>query len=370
MRRGSPIVGAGVDGDERAAAVAAAGGAAHFSALGVAHAAAAVVGVAADGALLRIKGLLEGAALPVLKEGEATVAKTQEPRVEFGEVFGDVSQVAAEDFGGAVVAGGVDDLGHVDDGGAAGGDEDVEGREVTVDLAAAEQQADLAVDFAMQELGDVGGEFEVGEAGGGGASFVDEQLHQQYIVIEEVGLGNADAGVEGFGEGLVLHVAPALLDQLLAVVGALAHGPLVTGVAGLVAPFGVAGGGLEGALFARLVDLRRDQFALALDDKDRGLFAAHEPGTHCIDDAIVEELLQAVVHPGLLCVCAAASCRRSGTTSRLHLPAVQNRRHGRRARLAGLAPPAAPREPLTCRRRQRRDRLRLQNDRKLGHRGP
>lgn len=295
----TPIVGAGVnDGDEGPAAVAAAGGTAHFSALGVAHAAAAVVGVAADGSLLRVHRVLEGAALPMLEEGEATVAKAQEAGVEFGEVFGDVSQVAAEDFGGAVVARGVDDLGHVDDGGAAGGDEDVEGREVAVDLAAAQQQANLPIDLAVQEFGDVGGEFEVGEAGGGGARFVDEQLHQQHVVIQQVGFRNADAGVEGFGEGLVFHVAPALLDQLLAVIGALAHRPLVAGVAGLIAPLGVAGGGLEGPLFACLVDLRRDQFALALDDKDRSLFAAHQPGTHCIDDAIVEELLQAVVHPG------------------------------------------------------------------------
>jgi hypothetical protein len=249
---------------------------------------------AANGALFGLGGDIDTAACVVLPEGAAAVAEAQQARVEAGEVLGDVLQVALQDGGGVVVEAGVDDLGQVDEGRAVAGDEDVVGGEVAVDAARAQQQPHLSVDFAVEQRGDVGRQLEVGEAGRGGAVVVDEELHEQDVLVQEDRLGDADAGVEGIGEGLVLHVAPGTLDELTAVGRTLAHGPLVAAVACLVAALDVVGGGLEGAVLAVLVDLGGDEFAPALDDPDRGLLAGHEAGTDVVDDTVVEELGEAV----------------------------------------------------------------------------
>jgi hypothetical protein len=250
--------------------------------------------VATDGAVLGVDGLLEGAALVVLEQGQPAVAETQQPGIEPREVLGDVLQVPLEQFLRLAVGGGVDDLGQVDEGGAAGGDEDVEGREVAVDHAARQQQADLAVNLAVQELGDVGGQLEVRQTGGGAVLVVDEELHQQHVFVQQDGLGDPHAGGAGGAQGLELHVPPVLLDELAAIAGAFAHGPLVPGIARLVAPLGVAGGGLEGPLLPILVDLGRDELALPFDNEDRGLLAAHQASVNLIDDAVIDQLLQGV----------------------------------------------------------------------------
>jgi hypothetical protein len=209
-------------------------------------------------------------------------------------VLGDVLQVALQDGGGVVVEAGVDDLGQVDEGRAVPRDEDVVGGEVAVDAARAQEQPHLPVDLAMQQGGDVGGQLEVGEAGRGGAVVVDEELHEEHVFVEKDGFGDANDGVEGVGQRLVLHVAPRGLDELAAVGRALAHGPLVTGVPGLVAALDIVGGGLEGAVFPVLVDLGGDELPLAFDDPDRGLLAGHEAGADVVDDAVVEEPGEAV----------------------------------------------------------------------------
>jgi hypothetical protein len=180
-----------------------------------------------DGALLGLGGDVDAAARVVLPEGAAAVAEAQQAGVEAGEVFGDVLQVALQDGGGVVVEAGVDDLGQVDEGRAVSGDEDVVGREVAVDAPRAQQQPHLPVDLPVQEGGDIGRQLEVGEAGRGGAVVVDEELHEQDVFVQEDRFGDADAGVEGVGQGLVLHVPPRRLDELAAIGRALAHRPLV-----------------------------------------------------------------------------------------------------------------------------------------------
>jgi hypothetical protein len=249
---------------------------------------------AAYGALFRLGGDIDSAACVVLPQGAAAVAEAQQARVEAGEVLGDVLQVALQDGGGVVVEAGVDDLGQVDEGRAVAGNEDVVGGEVAVDAARAQQQPHLSVDFPVQQGRDVGGQLEVGEAGCRGAVVVDEELHEQDVFVQKDRLGDADAGVEGVGEGLVLHVAPRTLDELAAVGRALAHGALVAAVACLVTTLDVVGGGLEGAVLAVLVDLGGDELATSLDDPDRGFLAGHEAGTDVVDDAVFEELGEAV----------------------------------------------------------------------------
>ncbi len=249
---------------------------------------------AADGAFFGLGGDVDAAAGVVLPQGGAAVAEAQQAGVEAGEVLGHVLQVALQDGGGVVVAAGVDDLGEVDQRGSIFGDEDVEGREVAVDAARAQQEPHLPVDLAVQERRDIGRKIEVGEAGCGGAVVVDEELHEEHVFVEQDGLGDADAGVVRVGEGLVLHVAPRGLDELTAVGGALAHRAFVAAVASLVAALDVVGGGFERAVLAVFVDLGGDKLALSLHDPDRGLFARHEAGADVVDDAVVKEASEAV----------------------------------------------------------------------------
>ena len=207
---------------------------------------------------------------------------------EAGEEIVEVVDVADEQLAGALIAGGVDGLGEVDDDGAVGAHQDVEVGEVAVDDAGAEHANDLGEQVVEDPLRHGWLEGQVAEARCGLAVAVLDELHDEHAVDEVVGDGDADAGGLQAVDRVDLGGAPGGLVLGLAVARVLAHRPLVAAVTGLAA-FGVLGAVLEVALLGLLVDLGDALLAAGDHEVDLGLLAAHQRTQHLLDDAVVHE---------------------------------------------------------------------------------
>ena len=120
----------------------------------------------------------------MLPQRLATVAEAQQPRIEAGEVLGDVAQISTENVGGLPVGGGVDDLGKVDHRQPVVGDEDVEGGQVPMHPTALQQQSHLTVDLAMEQLRHLWRQIAIRQTGRGSPVFVHEKLHQQTVFVQ------------------------------------------------------------------------------------------------------------------------------------------------------------------------------------------
>ena len=241
-----------------------------------------------------LSGLVEGAALVVLKEHFATIDESKEALIKARQVLHDVAQVALEDLACLVVAGRVNDLRHVDDRRARLAHQDIERGEIAMNAAGREQQAHLTIDLLEHRVGVFGREIDVRQTRRGGVLRVEEQLHQEHVLVHHDRLRNARARVMRREERVVLHVAPALFHQRFAVGRFAVHRALVACIARLVAALRVARGRLERTPIAGLVDLGGDVHALTRDDVDRCLLAAHQAFMDVIDHAVFEQLLQAI----------------------------------------------------------------------------
>src|SRR5690606_16359181 len=93
-----------------------------------------------------------------------------------------------------------------------------------------------------------------------------------------------------------LRALPALLVLALAVLGALAHRPLVARVADL-ATFYVVRTVLEGAVLSVLVNFGGALPTVGDDQVDLRLLAAHQGTKHFFNDAVIGESLEAGWYP-------------------------------------------------------------------------
>ncbi len=122
---------------------------------------------------------------------------------------------------------------------------------------------------------------------------VGHQLHQQHPLEEIEGPGHTNPGGGQAEQRVDLGALPGGLLLLAAVAGALGHGTCLAAVLH-AAVLGVVHRLPKAALGGRLVDLRGAGFATRPHHVDLGLLAALELPQHAVDQAFVDEHLQAV----------------------------------------------------------------------------
>jgi len=132
----------------------------------------------------------------MLKQRSAAVHESQQPRIEARQMLGHVSQIAPQDRQGVVVSGDVDDLRHVDDRQSLRRHQDVVRGQIAMDPTAAQQLLYLQEDLQMGQRRRFRRKGSIGQARGGCPALVDDQLHEQNIFVQEIGLGHANARIE------------------------------------------------------------------------------------------------------------------------------------------------------------------------------
>ena len=265
----------------------------------------------------------------------------QQLRREAAQAGGEVVDVAQQHRARRVVAGGADDLREIDDDRTVGPDQHVVGRQVAMDQAAAQHQLHLAHQHGVVVAGLPRFQFDLAQARRAVALCVGDQFHHQHAMEVAERLGHAHAGRAQLVQRLDLGVLPGRLLLLAPVLGGLADRARLTAAAHLAA-FLVLHALLEAALGHVLVDLRAAHLTAAADHVDRRFLAALERPQHFVDDAVVDQRLQAWgCSHGIPGVVAAAGRRGRGRA----IFAPPSRRGHRRATGAHCDPLAAAAGP-------------------------
>ena len=167
------------------------------------------------------------------------------------------------------------------------------------------------------------------QARGGIAVGVGHQLHQQHAVVKVVRLRHTHASGGQAVERIDLGALPGGFLFLPAKLAALGHG---TGRARVLdlAVFGVIDGLAKAAVVRFFVDLGAAGFVTAAHHVDHGLLAAHELPDHGVDQAFLDEGLQAggSFHRCILPVCRNPPTK-SGAKCRFAQPALHTARSRR-----------------------------------------
>ena len=121
---------------------------------------------------------------------------------------------------------------------------------------------------------------------------VGHQFHDQRVVEVAEGLGHAHARLDQFVQRIHLGVLPGGLGFLAAEARALGHGAGLPAAAHL-APFLVLRALLEAALPHVAIDLGAADLAAGAHGVDRGFLAGFEGAEDFVDDAVVDERLEA-----------------------------------------------------------------------------
>jgi len=127
------------------------------------------------------------------------------------------------------------------------------------------------------------------------AVVADHQLHQQHALVEHHRPRHAHARGEEPRQRRLLGALPGVLGRVPPEAAAAVDRALRARVAGLAALL-VLDVVLEAARRAVLVDLRRDDDAVAPDQRDVGFLAALQPAENLVDDAIGDQDVELVGH--------------------------------------------------------------------------
>ena len=220
------------------------------------------------------------------------VPAVQQLRGEAAEAGGEVVDVAQQHRARGVVAAGTDHLREIDHHRTVGADQHVVGRQVAVDQAAAQHQLNLAHQHLVVDAGLVGFQLDLAQARGAEAVGVGDQFHHQHAMEKAERLRHAHPGFAQLVQRLDLGVLPGLFLLLAPVLAGLADRARLATAAHL-ASFLVLHALLETALGHVLVHLGAAHLATAAHDVDRRLLAALEWAQHFVDDAVVDQRLQA-----------------------------------------------------------------------------
>jgi hypothetical protein len=231
----------------------------------------------------------------------ARVARRGQFRREPPEARADVVDVAFEHRERAVVAGCIDGLRQVDDDGALRRDEHVVLGEIAVDQARAQHARDLVHHEGVVRARGLRREIHFAEARGRMAFRIRDQFHHQHAIEETERFRHAHAGIGEAIERIDLGVLPGFFLLPAPVSRALGDRARLAAAAHLAA-FLVLRARLETALAHVLVDLRATDLAARAHHVHGRFLATLERTDDFIDDAIVDERLQAVRclhgHPG------------------------------------------------------------------------
>lgn len=113
-----------------------------------------------------------------------------------GQMFRDVFQVALQNLSGLSVACSVDHLWKIDQRRALVRDENIEGREVTMNPAGCKEQSDLTENFPMQQFCYLRQQLKISQTGRRLSGLIDQKLHEQHVFVKQYGLWHAHTGVE------------------------------------------------------------------------------------------------------------------------------------------------------------------------------
>ncbi|MNV65361.1 hypothetical protein D3C71_1580530 [compost metagenome] len=137
-----------------------------------------------------------------------------------------------------------------------------------------------------------GGKAHIIQARGGVAVRIRHQLHQQHAVVKVDGLRHAHARSGQPVQRIDLGALPGSLLFLPAKLAALGHGTRRARVLDL-AVFGVVHRLAKAAVVGLFVDLGAERVVATAHHKNHGFLAAHELANHGVDQAFLDEGLQA-----------------------------------------------------------------------------
>ena len=230
---------------------------------------------------------------------------------ELAEKIAQIGHVAQQHALGVVVACGVHRLGQVDDDGAIRifcaiharqvRQQDVELRQIAVHHTRTQHAHHLGHQGGMVCAGVFGRKAHIVQARGGVTVGIGHQLHQQHAVVKVIGLRHAHASGGQAVERIDLGALPGGFLFLAAKLAALGHGAGRARVFDL-AVFGVINGLAEAAVVGLFVDLGAARFVATTHHVDHGFLATHELADHGVDQAFLNEGLQAggCFHGGIL----------------------------------------------------------------------
>ncbi|MCW0417499.1 hypothetical protein NB689_003253 [Xanthomonas sacchari] len=211
---------------------------------------------------------------------------------EAAQAVAQVVHVAQQHAAGGVVAGGADHLREVDHHRTIGGDQHVVFGQVAVHQAQAQHLHHVADQLRVEGARLLWFQFHLAQAWRALPVGIGDQVHQQHAVEVAARLRHVHAGVHQLVQGVGLGVLPRGFLLAAAELAGLADRPRLAAATHL-APFLVLHAGLEAALRHVLVDLGAEHVVAGLDHVDRGLLAALERAQHAVDDAVVDQRLQA-----------------------------------------------------------------------------
>ncbi|CEE56792.1 hypothetical protein XAC2852_130035 [Xanthomonas citri pv. citri] len=212
---------------------------------------------------------------------------------ETAKAIAQVVHVAQQHVARGIVAGGADHLRKVDHYRAIGRNQHVVFGQIAVHQAQRQHLDHIADQAGMEGARLIGLQFHFAQPRCAVTGVIGDQIHQQHAVEVTARFGHMHAGIHQLIERIGFGVLPGGLSFLAAELGGLAHRARLTAATHLAA-FLVLHARLETALRHVLVDLGAQDLGACAHHVDGCFLAALQWSQHFVDDAVVDQRLQAV----------------------------------------------------------------------------